>query len=47
MVEVSCGEPVCTKPADNVLYDTKFSCHVAFCDEHVDEWAAKDRMEET
>lgn len=36
--DIGCFEPLCTDPADVLGMDEMFGVHVAFCEEHVENW---------
>lgn len=41
---IGCFEALCTEPADVLGMDEKFGVHVAFCEEHVENWNDVDHI---
>lgn len=39
-----CNAPRCRQEGSTLAYDEKFSVNLVFCDEHDDEWLAKDHI---
>lgn len=37
----NCHEKGCHSGGTNQVYDERLSQHIAFCDDHIDEWRSK------
>lgn len=44
-IDLNCHDPDCYDDADELARDTIFGLKLGFCEDHIDEWAAKDNVE--